>query len=233
MTEHQRPHSLMQADEHVLSWARQTLATENVSLMVPKRRTSENAVSLYLLELTDAPPLRGPGRAPLQVQARYLVTVHNDTPAAAHSQLNALLFAAMSHPLFETDFSISPTLWSALNLVPQPAFLLCVPVIVEQPLPATPVVREPPTIDGAPMMTLQGILLGPGDIPLANARVEYPSLQRVTTTNAQGEFHLRGLPVEPRTKQIQVHTKGKRFALTVEASQIASDTVVLHVPMLE
>ncbi len=234
MDPREKPHSLEQADTMVLEWVRTAVPDAQIFFGPPGAQADQAEISLYLMALADAPPLRGPGRVPLQIQAQYLVTVAGSDQSTAHQQLNALIFAALRHPMFEVTFTaLSPQFWSAFHVIPQPAFVLAIPIVVEQPLPDIPIVREPPTIDGVPMTVLRGVLLGPGGIPLANATVEYPSLQRKVQTDARGEFTLRAIPREPQAKALRVKAKGKIFDITVAQPAQPEESVIVQVPLFD
>ncbi len=234
MTQHKKPASLPQADDLLVTWAREILPGSEPLLTPPGTASGQSAVNLYLLALAASPPLRGPEPTPLQLMARYLVTAWDADPTQAHTMLDALVFNAMRHPLFEVDLTpLSYELWAGFQMNPQLAFVLCIPVVVVDPVPQVPIVREPPTLSGIPMVTLRGILLGPGEIPLANARVEYPSLQRTVRTNAQGEFTLRGLPAEPRTKALRIKAKDRTFDMAVEQPTNPEDVAMIVVPLLD
>ena len=223
----------MEADEQLLAWAQEFLPDTELLLTSPTGKASQAAVYFYLWDLAAAPPLRGPDPAPLQLMARYLVCTWGTDPTQAHTLLNALIFHAMRHPLFEVDLEPIPLeLWSGFQMMPQPAFVLCIPVVVVDPVPPVPIVLEPPTLTGVPLVALRGLVLGPDDFPLANARVEYPSLQRSATTDAQGEFTLSGLPAEPTTKALRIKTKGKIFDLAVEQPAGPEEVATIHVPLL-
>lgn len=232
MTQHEKPTSLPQADDLLISWAQEILPSSEQLLTPPGTAAGESAVHLYLFALAASPPLRGPEPVPLQLMARYLVTTQGADPTQAHTLLDALIFNAMRHPLFEVDLApIAPEMWVGFQVLPQPAFVLGIPVVVVDPVPQIPIVREPPTLTGVPMVALRGILLGPGEIPLANARVEYPSLKRVVRTNALGEFTLRGLSAEPQAKALRIKTKSKVFEMTVEQEDAGGERVIIHVPL--
>jgi len=233
MLEKEKPQSLAQADVAVLDWVRTVITDSDVHLAPPDTQRNRMGIYVYLMALTEDPPLRGSGRAPLQIEAQYLITVQDTDPAMAHQRLDRLIFDALRQPIFEVTFTaLTPQLWSAFNLIPQPAFVLCLSIAVEQPLPAVPIVLEPPSLEGVPMTTLRGVLLGPGEIPLANASVEYPSLQRKVQTNARGEFNLRAVPLAPQQKALRIIAKGKTFEIVVEQPDQPDENIQIHLPLL-
>ena len=232
-TQNKKPTSLSEADGLLIAWAQKALPEAVLLLTPPTTAHKRVTVHLYLLSLTDMPPLRGFNPVPSQLMARYLVTTWDTDPTQMHMMLNVLVFNAMRHPLFEVDLTpIPPELWLGFQVIPQPAFMVGVPVVVEGEMPDVPIVREPPALSGVPMVTLRGVVLGPGEIPLANVQVEYPSLQRSVSTNTKGQFVLPGLPAEPRTKVLRVKAKGKVFDLDVEQPMDVGEFARVDVPSL-
>ena len=223
-----------QVDGRLKDWVQSILNGTTLSLAPPGQVQKGSGVSLYLLELVDKPPLRGgPDKPPLQLSLRYLVTTWAATPEEAHQALGQLVFATMDHGEFEVELEpISANTWAAFGIIPQPAFVLCVPLRLERPKPVIPPVRTPPVVQGAPVTTMFGLLLGPGDIPVARARVEFPSLQRSTNTDDKGRFHFVGVPSEPVSKQLCIKAKGKIIDVVVEEATTKEEPAVIQVDLL-
>jgi hypothetical protein len=178
---------------------------------------SPQGIGLYLYQLAPASPTGNTRRLPLQLSLRYLVTAWAETPAEAHRLLGALVFAAMENPEFEVDLEpLSAADWAAFGATPQPSFVLRVPLRHVRPEPDTARVRKPLVVRATPLTSLQGIVLTPDDVPLMNARVALPLLQRAETTDAHGRFRFDAVPVEPRTKTLTVTARGMTAQFAVE-----------------
>jgi hypothetical protein len=218
-------HGLMfdHSDGQLEEWARGVLGGEvAIALEPPGPAAPQHVVSLYLLELAPEPPARNTTRAPLQIAARYLVTTYAPAPGEAHRLLGELAFAALEQPGFEVDLASLPTeLWAAFGVPPRPAFVVRVMVRRPRPEPAVPRVRMPLIMQAQPMAGLEGVVLGPEDIPLAGARVELPGLDRVTHTDARGRFYLPGVPRAGGSQRLRVSAKGSLQELIVEPAQPA------------
>src|SRR5262245_33018843 len=200
-------------DQRLKDWIGTVLEATEVVLSPPGSAATAQGVSLYLLELRQTPPARGTRRPPLQITLRYLVTVWADRPEQAHHLLGKLVFAALANPEFDVDPDPLPVAtWQAFGLVPRPALVLGVPLRHERPEPAAPLVRVPPVFQHAALGSLEGLVLGPGDAPVANAQVEVPALRRSTRTDARGRFVFAALPSEPRVKRLRVQAKGLHAA---------------------
>ncbi len=218
-------------DRHLSDWVGKILKKAEVSLAPPGRHQVERGVGLYLLELTYIPVPRGKRRPPLQIRLRYLVTTQAPEPQEAHQMLGELLIAALTEPEFEVEQEPVPiTLWEALKLEPRPSFVLRVPYTHEQPEKLAPPVRHPLVIRSSELQSLTGQVLGPEDIPVADARVEVPALQLYVNTDSKGRFHFSAVPVDPYPKLLRVHAKGQEFSIDTKQAK-ATEPLVIHLQL--
>ena len=222
-----------QMDQHLGDWVKGVLDGVEVFFTFPDPADPNQGVCLYLFELTPKPAPRSNAPQPLQVSLRYLVTVWADQPEEAHRQLGELVFAAMSNPEFETDLEPLPlVVWPAFGVLPRPAFILTVSLRHERPMPPVKLVRKPLVLKSAPITTLRGVVLGPDDVPLPNARVEIPNLQLFEVTDTRGRFTFPSVPGEPRAKLLRIQARGRALETTIE--QPASDEpVVIHFDLFD
>ncbi len=216
-----------QVDTHVSEWIKGILSDINVSLAAPKPSQTDRGVSLYLLELKDKPAPRSNTRPPLQIELRYLITAWANEPEQAHSLLGQLIFAAMGNTDFEVDLEPLPAAtWTAFGVPPQPSFILVVPLRQDRPEPATKLVRKPMVLQTSSIVSLRGVVLGPEDTPIVNARVEIPMLQLYELTDTRGRFRFASVPDNPRKKLLRVRAKGRALDVNVEPTD--SEPVVIH-----
>ena len=222
-------------DGRLTAWVKSILDDINVTLSPPSAAPQGEGVNLYLLELVDAPPMRGgPKRPPLQLGLRYLVTTRAKEPEAAHQALGKLVLAAMEQAEFEVELNPVPTaVWTAFEMPPQPSFILRALLQVRRPEPDVPVVRKPVSVSGSPMTQLNGLVLGPSDVPLARARVELPMLQLSTQTDNKGRFRFTAVPAEPTTKQLRIKAKGKVLDTTVDQVGDETDALTIYFNVLD
>lgn len=206
-----------QVDVQLSAWVEEALGAIKPTLLPPTAATSALGVNLYLFELVNEPLLASSQRPRLQPALRYLVTTAAKDPQEAHRMLGALLFAALDHVDFEVELEpLSPALWTAMQIPPQPSFVLRVPLPHERTKPATPLVREPPTLVGAGLTNLYGLLLGPGGYPVAGAHIELPALNRSTRSDVHGRFQLNGVPMAPHAKQLTIRARGRTLVVIIE-----------------
>lgn len=223
-----------ESDARLKDWVGSVIPGVELSLEAPGTKKTGRGVGLYLLELVQSPPPSTSKRPPLQVVLRYLVTAWSDKPEDAHQMLVELMFAAMENMDFQVELEPIPlAVWSAFGVPPRPSFLVRVPLRQERPLPPTKLVREPLKIQMSPAVGFHGLVLGPGDIPLSDCRVELPALNLSTRTDFRGRFHFPSVP-SAGSKQFLVKAKG--FALPVSSEQNHPDSrtpLVIHFSLLE
>jgi hypothetical protein len=218
-----------QIDQHLKAWVGQTLPGVVVTLEPPGLAHDGQGASLYLFELVDDPPLRGRQRTPLQAAARFLVTTWAGKTEDAHRLLGDLLFAAMDNPDFQVEIDPLPTTaWTTFGLPPQPSFVLRVPLQLVRPQPAVPRVRHPLDVQPVPLAALHGLVVGPGDVPLADARVMVDGLDALARTDANGVFHLDTLPAGSARRRLRVRAKGQEITLDTRIPSPDDKPVVIR-----
>ncbi len=186
----------------------------------------------YLLEVLRTPVARTEKRAPLQMSLRFLICAWAAKPDQANDVLLRLAFAAMEQEGWELEFDALPMqAWSAFGISPRPSFVLRVPLRVERPEERAKLVRSI-KLQGLPITTLQGSVLGPDDVPIAGATVEAPALQRWATTDGHGRFVLTGLPQAAQNRLV-VNAKGKRIEVSPEGGLDPSQPLMIRLTSLE
>lgn len=215
-------------DQHLKDWARTVVKDVAVSLTIPFGAEAEEGVGLYLLDLAHAPPPRTAKRPPLRISLRYLVTTWAKDPERAHSLLGQLVFAAMDSTEFEVDLDPVPVaVWRAFGVPPRPSFVLRVPLQRERPEPAVTLVRAPLVVEASPVQSLQGVVLGPQELPVVGARVELPALRLSTRTDSKGGFRFSAVPAQPARQLLRVTAKGRELSVQTEANG-GQEPMVIH-----
>jgi hypothetical protein len=221
-------------DGRLKDWVGSVIQGAELSLAPPEAQRTGRGVGLYLLELVQSPPPSTTKRPPLQLALRYLITAWSDKPEDAHQMLVQLIFAAMENKDFQVELEPIPmTVWSAFGVAPQPSFVVRVPLRQERPQPQAKLVREPLKVESSPIVGLHGLLLGPGDIPLSDCRIEIPALHISTNTDYRGRFYF---PAVPASGNKQLVIKAKGFELPVVSNQNYPDSrtpLVIHFSPLE
>lgn len=220
-------------DRQLSQWVTGVAGDSAVTFSVPAGLPAGRGVALHLMELVDKPPPRGGRRPPLQILLRYLVSCWAESAEEAHRLLGELVFAAMENPEFEVDLTpVATEVWTAFGVAPRPSFFLCVPLRVERPAKPAPLVRAPLVIKSAPIANLDGVVIGPGDVPVMGARVELPGLQLSTRTDFRGRFHFRSIPAEPALS-LRVKVKDQEIAVKARRPSDAKAPLLIRLPKVE
>lgn len=223
-----------QVDKRLRDWTQSSQPGIEVTFGEPSDVKEGMGVNLYLFDLVNSPPARGNNRPPMQVALRYLVTVWAAKPEEAHHLLGNLIFAAMDNTEFEIELDPIPVaLWRALGTAPRPAFVIRVPLRRDRPEPERRLVRAPLVVRQSPMRSVEGTVVGPGDIPIANARVELPGLGRYTRTDSKGRFAFSAVPTEPSPKLLVVKAKGKEMSVSPAEAAPDGEQLVIRLHGLE
>lgn len=225
-------------DQNLKAWVQQVLGDVNVSFAAPHNDSSDGIsrqdVGIYLLRMIHKPAATSRYALPLEISLHYLITTWANTPEAAHQLLGELAFAALENPEFEVQLEPpSMDTWIALSRMPRPCFILSVPLKRDRPQRVAPLVRTMPVLQTSPMQAIEGTIVGQGDIPIAGASVEIPTLQRAAETDAQGHFTFAAIPVHPPIKQLFVRAKGRRFSVPLESAIATQEPLVIHLHNLE
>jgi hypothetical protein len=84
--------------------------------------------------------------------------------------------------------------------------------------PAPPV-KAPLLVQGAAMRVMEGVVLGPGDVPISDAFIEIPSLALTTRSDTRGRFRFAAISAAPAKQQLRVHAKAHEFPFTIDSSK--------------
>jgi hypothetical protein len=225
-----------QGDQSVAEWIGSVLDGVDVSFDPPAREVAEKAiVSAYLLDLLPASASADNRRTPSQqLQLRYLITTAAKNPFEAHRMLGELVFSAMEHEEFQVDLEpLPPAAWQALNLAPAPAFILRT-LLIRPRAQADRFVNQTVDLSASTVVSLNGIVVGPGNQPIVNARVEYLATGAVSRTDNKGYFHLVATPPSSKaSSQFLIQAKGREQSLSLKPKEMQNQPVVIHFDVLE
>jgi len=223
-----------QADEQIEAWIRTIAATEEIGFASPDDTRRTQCVGVYLMEVAAMPVGRIAPLPPLHLTLRYLITVRMDDPHEAHRLLGDLLFAAMEHPTFEVEPGSPPlALWVALGAVVRPAFVLRLPLRRERPQAAVSRVRTPLIVRGTAAVPLHGVVLGPGDAPVADALVEMPALRYTRRTDTHGRFVFPNVPAGTPSPDMRIEAKGYELRARATSPTSEREPLVIRFDFME
>jgi hypothetical protein len=207
-----------EVDRQLAAWVADVLPGATVSLDAPSAVATAD-VGLHLFEVSDLPAARGIERAPLQVRLGYLVTTGGSDVAAAHARLGSLLFAALQHADYDVRFpGDMAAYWAAAGVPPQLGFVLTVPLRQDLDADTAPPVTSALRVESVGAHAFVGVVVGPGNVSIADAMVELPSLALATRTDPRGRFRFSAVPAGSAVLQIRVRAKAQEFPFTVDSS---------------
>jgi hypothetical protein len=190
-------------------------------------------VTLTLIDIAPAPLPPGPvGPPPLQVRARYLVTVVAAQADAERQALAELAFAASPVTELELEKAPGPEVWLSLGVATRPALVASVLWQRERRARAIRRVRQL-VAKWSSSRPLLGVVVGPGDVPIAGALVEVEGLPQTAYSNHRGEFAFRGVPGDDAPPTLVVSAKGATVRVRVDGDATATAPFLIRIPLSE
>jgi hypothetical protein len=215
-----------QIDERLKTWVQSVVGSVPVALTPPTETQADPVVHLYLMKIVPVLAAPDATRLPKQVKLHYLVVVRAADLDQAHRLLGDLILAALDSTDFDLDYDPLPAeTWLALGAELQPAFVIQVPFTRERPAPNGQVVRAPMVTRATSITSLQGVVVGPQDLPLQGILVELPTLRQYQRTDSRGRFRFPTGPADPPTKHLRLTGKGHELEVNVEQG---SDPLVIR-----
>ncbi len=178
--------------------------------------TSTEGINLYLWQIAPEPPQRTTRTTLFRLRLRYLLWVSARDAMQAFRWLDRLIFQAMMQTDIDVDdAALSASDWQAFGIQPQP----CVALVMRIQRPqyaAQPIVTQVPAVDFRGIKVLSGQVVGPGDVPLANATIDVQSMDMSTTTDSSGRFHFRVIGGET-SYTLRCRARGREMVRVVTA----------------
>jgi hypothetical protein len=223
-------------DAQLKTWVEEAIGITQVVFAPPVGAlddTVEAQVSFHLFQIVPDLPPRSMQRAPLQIILRYLVATQAATTEKAHRMIGELVFAAMENPAFQVDFEPLPAeFWLALGVIPQPSFVLRVPLVREREQPSAPLVRHP-VVRSTSMAVLHGVVLSGEDIPVPGAVIEVPDLNLRQKTDTRGRFKFTAVPADPPVRHVRVYAKGRETDVKLDPEASASEPHIIRLHLVD
>ncbi len=188
--------------------------------------TGDPVVATWPLELRPDHEARGTGQPmPMRLILRCLVCASGAVDEATRLLDRVLVAAAAAIDRVAVLEPPPPATWLAFGVAPRPALLFDVPLQIARRGASAPLVRRPMQVETMSMLALRGRIVGPGDIPLGDMRVEVASTGHTTHSDPNGEFVLAGVPSgEPA----RLRVRGRGRYLLAEIDTPSTDRVVIH-----
>ena len=196
-------------------------------LGLPPDEAGDRGDELHVWPLALVPdPVTAPGPDVLRLRVHYLIT-SDGSPAALALIDRALLVATADEHLGLVPDPLPAQAWAALRVRPRVAVVVEVPVHVRRPSERVVRVRGPLRVDGVPLGTLRGRVVGPGAIPVPGAVVRMPDIGVTARTDRDGAFALDGVPAAGQVRLL-VSARGAQRWVDVPAHSPDPHTLTLE-----
>ncbi|MGQ0616410.1 MAG: carboxypeptidase-like regulatory domain-containing protein [Acidimicrobiia bacterium] len=218
------------AQRRLAEWARRAVGdgtTVRIGPAVPDGSPGGPIVVLQPLGLAPEQEVRCTAtRAPFRFRVRYLVTTDGSVEEGPEL-FDLLLAAAVADGTMTVSVDpLAPEWWLALGARPRPAFVVDVGASIEQATEIAPRVRAPMAVQAVALRPLTGRLVGPGDVPMAGARVEVATTRAVTRTGPTGAFRFAAVPDTEGPTQLRIDARGLHLVADVDVGP--DDDVVIR-----
>jgi hypothetical protein len=196
----------------LIDWIGVVLPGVNVSARSLAAHEREDGVDVRLAGLSPRAPPRVPA-PPSIVELEYLITLRMSDVFNEQRLLADLLLAAIDQPEYEIVTARSAAeLCVTLGIPPATGFVLKTPLLRPRVVKRAPLVRFPLQVHTADLCVLEGKLLGPGDVPIAGAVIS--TNDRLSRTDANGNFHIPGVPDDGKAVALHVRARGIEAQMT-------------------
>jgi len=231
MTVDPSPGPLAGATAALLRWLSRAGVPARVGLPTEHTGTPAQACVWPLAVLPEQGLRPAMGREPLRLRVRHLLVADGAPGPATDHALDRVLDAAARDGDFPLVVEpIEAELWAALGITPRPALQADMRAHIVRISEPAPRVRSPLRIEGAPMRTLHGKLVGPEGVPLVGIQVRAAGNSATTYTDGAGRFELTGLLPGDSARLL---LSGRGLHLQAEVATATAEPVVIHCDIQE
>jgi hypothetical protein len=186
----------------------------------------ESGISVRLIQVSPRMEPRARDRLIRTLALDYLVGVRADDALAEHRLLAELAFAIMDLPDFElVGGEGAAQACLAAGLAPAAGLVVRGHACRVDDIAQAPLVREPAIMRVAPLGFVDGIVIGPGDLPVPNATVTLGDGVRSAVTGPDGRFRF----ASPDDAPVQVAARAHGRERTIAAA--AGEPAVIKLPL--
>lgn len=184
-------------------------------------------IDIRLIGLAPKPAPRAPN-PPDAVDLDFLVTVQMADAFDEQNALAELLLSAVQRSDVEIVAGRSGAeLCAALGIPVAAGFVLRTPLVRARDVKPAPLVKFPLQVEPVRLSVVQGIVTGPGDVPIAGAVVSVADGMREARTGHDGRFRIAGLPQQKAQIKLNVRARG----VELDAAAVPGQDVVLKLPL--
>lgn len=210
----------------LVDWVRRQNPDIRVDAQPIGRETDQDGIDIRLIGLTPRFEPRQRDRIEHSVALDYLVAVRFADPLAEHRSLAEIAFAAMETAGYEivADRSAADAC-AAIGLRPSAGIVLRAQARLSRELPRAPLVREPAITRLVPLGHVEGVVVGPGNIPIAGAFITLEGDARAAVTGPDGRFRFATPAGTP------VHITARARSTEAAVSAEPGDPAVIQLPL--
>lgn len=210
---------------NLLAWANTVLPKMPAAAKPLGTHERAAGIDIRLIGLQPRPAPRT-ANPPNIVDLDFLVTVQMSDAFDEEHALAELLLAAADH----SDFEIvagrpAAEICAALGIPVAAGFVVRTPLSRTREIKPAPLVRFPLQVENVPLGVVEGLVTGPGDVPIAGAVVT--GAGRETRTDRNGRFRIAGVPREKAGVKLNVKARG----VELDAAAVPGQNVVLQLPL--
>ena len=224
---------IAEADSQILQWTKEVLGESIAVLGPPANAQKGRGVGIHLLEVLPQPREHAAIRPRLQASLKYLVTSWATTQEEGHKLLGQLLEAAMLQSDYEVQAESLPSeTWSAFGVYPQACLVLQARVWKELERKPAKLVRKL-VLETVPGRPFRGVVVGPDEIPLSDADVEFLHLNLFTKTDPYGRFEFVNVPMQVGVRSLRVRARGQEMTIELKDEADEQSPVSIHFDLKE
>lgn len=189
--------TIPEVDEQLVKLVQQIDPHVKVTLNAVLQEQNSPTVSLYLVGIEKSDMVDSTGRTSLFVQLKYFVTAWDRDTAGTHALLSGLLAQVSYNTELQLEFhQFKDVAWNQFQCVPQPFFIISIPLRYKKKESQTTVVDKPLVLRKAVMKETNGIVFNSKNIPVPGAIIQQTHLSLTTQTDESGRFHFPAFPVD-------------------------------------
>ncbi len=208
-------HDADQVTRELVEWVHSRLPKVRVAAIAIGQGAAEDGIDIRLIGVAPRFEPRSRDRLNRTMALDYLLTVRFADPLAEHRNLAELAFAVMDVPGYELvcDRDVAQACLS-IGLRASAGLILRTEARRTQELVQAPLVREPAITRFAPLGWVEGLVVGPGDVPIANAVVTLDGTDRCAITGSDGRFRFASPADAPSHATARAKSKEATIAAT-------------------
>lgn len=208
------------------NWVSSCLKDIKPTLVSASKQDIGDGAEIRLVRANPSPEPRARDRVNLTVSLDYLITLKSPEPLVEHRLLVELAMAAMESADFQIiDQAMALELCRSMGLPSCACLLVRAELRRSRALEQAPLVRSPAVTRLMDLNSVEGTVVGPGDVPVAGAVVSLNLSDRRVVTGPTGKFRF------PIPSGVAARATVKARQATVTADLKAGSPTLIKLPL--